>query len=83
MTNANQRTVAVTGAGGGLGRDIALGLAAKNYRVFGTAFKSEEIEDLKRASGGAATLAVCDITDTAAVKSWGCAEVATHTGGKS
>ncbi len=30
MTNANQRTVAVTGAGGGLGRDIALGLAAKN-----------------------------------------------------
>jgi len=80
VTNANQRTVAVTGAGGGLGRDIALGLAAKNYRVFGTAFRSEEIEDLKRASSGAVTLAVCDITDAAAVKSWA-GEVATHTGG--
>jgi NAD(P)-dependent dehydrogenase (short-subunit alcohol dehydrogenase family) len=80
VTNANQRTVAVTGAGGGLGRDIALGLAAKNYRVFGTAFRSEEIEDLKRASSGAVTLAVCDITDAAAVESWA-GEVATHTGG--
>jgi NAD(P)-dependent dehydrogenase (short-subunit alcohol dehydrogenase family) len=80
VTNADQRTVAVTGAGGGLGRDIALVLAAKNYRVFGTAFKSEEIEDLKRASSGAVTLAVCDITDAAAVKNWA-GEVATHTGG--
>jgi len=79
VTNANQRTVAVTGAGGGLGRDIALGLAAKNYRVFGTAFKSEEIEDFKRASSGAVTLTVCAITDAAAVKSWA-GEVATHIG---
>jgi len=79
VTNANQRTVAVTGAGGGLGRDIALGLAAKNYRVFGTAFKSEEIEDFKRASSGAVTLTVCDITDAVAVKSWA-GEVATHIG---
>jgi NAD(P)-dependent dehydrogenase (short-subunit alcohol dehydrogenase family) len=30
-------SAAVTGAGGGLGRDIALGLAAKGYVVFGTA----------------------------------------------
>ena len=80
MTNANQRTVAVTGAGSGLGRDIALGLAAKNYRVFGTAFTLEEIEDLKRATSGAVTLAVCDITDAAAVKNWA-GEVANHTGG--
>ena len=80
LINANQRTVAVTGAGSGLGRDIVLGLAAKNYRVFGTAFTSEEIEDLKRASGGAVTLAICDITDATAVKSWA-HEVATHTGG--
>ena len=33
------RSAVVTGAGGGLGRDIALGLAAKGYIVFGTAFR--------------------------------------------
>ena len=32
-----ERSAAITGAGSGLGRDIALGLAAKGYRVFGTA----------------------------------------------
>jgi NAD(P)-dependent dehydrogenase (short-subunit alcohol dehydrogenase family) len=80
VTDAKQRTAAVTGAGSGLGRDIALGLAAKNYRVFGTAFKSEEIEDLRRASSGAVTLADCDIADAAAVKNWA-GEVANHTGG--
>jgi NAD(P)-dependent dehydrogenase (short-subunit alcohol dehydrogenase family) len=45
----NQRTgkrpsAAITGAGGGLGRDIALGLARKGYRVFGTALSPEEVE---------------------------------------
>jgi NAD(P)-dependent dehydrogenase (short-subunit alcohol dehydrogenase family) len=80
VTNASQRTVALTGAGSGLGRDIALGLAAKNYRAFGTAFMPEEVEDLKRASSGAVTLTVCDITDAAEVKSWA-HEVANHTGG--
>jgi NAD(P)-dependent dehydrogenase (short-subunit alcohol dehydrogenase family) len=64
------RSAAVTGAGSGLGRDIALGLAAKGYRVFGTAMASEEIADLKQASGGAVSLAVCDITNEAAVKTW-------------
>jgi NAD(P)-dependent dehydrogenase (short-subunit alcohol dehydrogenase family) len=29
------QSAAITGAGGGLGRDIALGLAAKGYIVFG------------------------------------------------
>jgi mevalonate kinase len=40
MSSTNRhsgRSAAVTGAGGGLGRDIALGLAAKGYVVFGTA----------------------------------------------
>ena len=50
------RSAAVTGAGSGLGRDIALGLAAKGYRVFGTAMSSEEIADLEKASGGAVNL---------------------------
>jgi len=81
VTDTKQRTAAVTGAGSGLGRDIALGLAARNYRVFGTAFTPDEIEDLNRASGGAVTLTVCDITDAVAVKNWA-HDVATHTEGR-
>ena len=64
------RSAVVTCAGSGLGRDIALGLAAKGYRVFGTAISSDEIADLKKVSGGAANLNQCDITDEAAVKAW-------------
>lgn len=75
-----KRSAAITGAGSGLGRDIALGLAAKRYRVFGTAMSSEEIADLKQASGGAVTLSQCDITDEAAVKAWA-SEVATQNEG--
>lgn len=60
----------MTGAGGGLGRDIALGLAAKGYRVFGTAMASGEIADLQQASGGRVTLSICDITDEKSVQSW-------------
>ena len=70
LTQHNQLTAAVTGAGSGLGRDIALGLAAKNYRVFGTALSPDEINDLKQASDGAVSLSQCDITDEAAVRNW-------------
>jgi len=65
-----KRSAAVTGAGSGLGRDIALGLAAKGYSVFGTAMSSEEIAELKKASDGAVKLSACDITDERAVKTW-------------
>ena len=70
MASTKKRSAAVTGAGSGLGRDIALGLAAKDYRVFGTAMSPEEIADLRQASGGAVTLSRCDITDEAAVEGW-------------
>ena len=50
------KSAAVTGAGGGLGRDIALGLAAKGYIVFGTALSAKEVQDLKEASGGRVSL---------------------------
>jgi NAD(P)-dependent dehydrogenase (short-subunit alcohol dehydrogenase family) len=66
----SRRFAAITGAGSGLGQDIALGLAAKNYRVFGTAMTREEITDLQQASGGAVTLTSCDITDEPDVKGW-------------
>src|SRR6202047_51158 len=62
------RSAAVTGAGGGLGRDIALGLAAKSYVVFGTAMSAAEVPDLKEASGGRVSLTVCDMTKEESVK---------------
>src|SRR5258708_36537576 len=70
-TNRNSgRSAAVTGAGGGLGRDIALGLAAKGYLVFGTAMSGAEVRDLKDASGGRVSLTVCDMTKEESVKAW-------------
>ena len=73
MPSANRhsgRSAAVTGAGGGLGRDIALGLAAKGYVVFGTAMSTTEVHDLKDASGGRVSLTVCDMTKEEPVKAW-------------
>ena len=70
MATTKKRSVAVTGGGSGLGRDIALGLAATNYRVFGTAMTREEVSDLQRVSGGAVTLTRCNITDESAVTQW-------------
>jgi NAD(P)-dependent dehydrogenase (short-subunit alcohol dehydrogenase family) len=66
----SRRSAAVTGAGGGLGRDIALGLASKGYVVFGTAMSAAEVQDLKDASGGRVSLTVCDMTREQAVKAW-------------
>jgi NAD(P)-dependent dehydrogenase (short-subunit alcohol dehydrogenase family) len=70
MVERSGRSAAVTGAGGGLGRDIALQLAAKGYLVFGTAFTPDEAQDLKQASGGRVSLVVCDITKPEAVRAW-------------
>jgi len=70
MKTTKQRSAIITGAGSGLGRDIALGLAAKGYRVFGTAIANAEIADLQQASGGKVTLSICDITDEKSVQSW-------------
>jgi len=64
------RSAAVTGAGGGLGRDIALGLAAKGYIVFGTAMSAAEGRDLLDASNGRVSLTICDVTKEQAVKAW-------------
>src|SRR5882762_3426215 len=69
-TRHSGRSAAVTGAGGGLGRDIALGLAAKGYVVFGTAMSGAEVRDLKDASGGRVSLTVCDMTKEESVKAW-------------
>jgi len=83
MSNTSEqssRAAAITGAGGGLGRDIALQLAAKGYVVFGTALAASEVRDLKEASGGRVSLTVCDITKEQAVKAWA-ADVSEALGG--
>jgi NAD(P)-dependent dehydrogenase (short-subunit alcohol dehydrogenase family) len=73
MTDANAgaaRTVAITGASTGLGRDIALGFAAMGYRVFGTALRAEGVTNMRDASDGKVVLAVCDITREDEVEQW-------------
>ena len=44
-TQAKSRTAAVTGAGGGLGRDLALRLSANGYRVCRTARSNVDIAE--------------------------------------
>jgi NAD(P)-dependent dehydrogenase (short-subunit alcohol dehydrogenase family) len=71
MTRSGEgRAAAVTGAGSGLGREIALNLAAKGYRVFGTALLAEEVDDLATTSHGQVSLSVTDITQADAIKTW-------------
>jgi len=64
------RSVAITGAGAGLGREIALGFAAKGYAVFGTAISEAEVDELKKASNGRIRLTICDMTQEMSVKAW-------------
>ena len=64
------RTAAVTGAGTGLGREIALQLCAKGYRVFGTGLAEKQLDDLSAASNGRVSLSLTDITDDDAVTTW-------------
>jgi NAD(P)-dependent dehydrogenase (short-subunit alcohol dehydrogenase family) len=65
-----QPSVAITGAGSGLGRAVAIKLAAKGYRVFGTARSETDAADLEKASAGNAAVTLVDITDQGAVTDW-------------
>lgn len=56
MTQARKQkgfTVAITGAGSCLGRELALGFSAKGYRVFGTTHSSNEITEFQNRSAAA------------------------------
>lgn len=64
------RSVVITGAGAGLGREIALGFAARGYIVFGTAMSAAEALGLKDASGGRVSLTVCEGAKAASVEAW-------------
>jgi NAD(P)-dependent dehydrogenase (short-subunit alcohol dehydrogenase family) len=67
---SRQPTVAITGAGSGLGRALAIKLAAKGYRVFGTARSEQHVADLLEVSSGNVALTLADITDQRAVTAW-------------
>jgi NAD(P)-dependent dehydrogenase (short-subunit alcohol dehydrogenase family) len=64
------RTAAVTGAGQGLGRSVALKLVDKGYQVYGTGLADAEVDELRDASGGRVSLSITDITDEQAVRAW-------------
>ncbi len=66
----DDRSAATTGAGSGLGRELALQLDSKGYAVFGTALSEEETEELRSARNGRIRLAIVDITDEQAVHAW-------------
>jgi NAD(P)-dependent dehydrogenase (short-subunit alcohol dehydrogenase family) len=69
-TELHQPSVAITGAGSGLGRALAIKLAAKGYRVFGTARSEQHVADLLEVSSGNVALTLADITDQSAVTAW-------------
>ncbi|MFD2035381.1 SDR family NAD(P)-dependent oxidoreductase [Belliella marina] len=71
MEKKTINTVAITGAGSGLGLDLAIGYAKKGYKVFGTAISPQEIESIKKNLGSLdITLTVTDITKEQDVKNW-------------
>ena len=70
IQESSPRSVAITGAGSGLGREIAIKLVTKGYRVFGTGLAESEIDDLAAASAGRISLSLTDITDEDAVRRW-------------
>src|SRR6476620_7364473 len=65
-------TVAITGAGSGLGRELALGFSAKGYRVIGTSQSANETAEFQNQSTGGEeiTLTITDITKEEQVNSW-------------
>ena len=75
MTQAKKQrglTVAITGAGSGLGLELALGFSAKDYRVFGTTHSANEITEFENQSAGGdeITLTITDIAKEEQVNNW-------------
>lgn len=71
MEKATINTVAITGAGSGLGLNLAIGFAKQGYKVFGTALSPLEIEaHQNELAGFDITLTVADITIETDVRHW-------------
>jgi NAD(P)-dependent dehydrogenase (short-subunit alcohol dehydrogenase family) len=71
MADLNGRTIALTGAGSGIGRALALLLAKKGVRLALADKDAAGLAETKALLGNApATATVLDVTDDAALKSW-------------
>ncbi len=71
MTELSGRTVALTGAGSGIGRALALLLADKGVRLALADKDAAGLDETKHLLGNApATATVLDVTDTAALTAW-------------
>jgi NAD(P)-dependent dehydrogenase (short-subunit alcohol dehydrogenase family) len=70
LSTRSGRSVVIAGAGNGLAREIALGLATRGYIVFGTAASAEEVDELRHTSRGRVSLIVCDLKKAEAVTAW-------------
>lgn len=67
-----EKTVAITGAGSGLGLDIAIGFAKKGYRVFGTVFNENEVDGFHESHKDLnIEFTVTDITNESSMANWG------------
>ena len=62
------RTALITGAGNGLGRAIAIGLAARGARVLLVGRQAEKLESVREEIGGAARIGTCDTSSSEAVE---------------
>lgn len=58
------KNIVITGAGSGLGENLALSYAQLGYQVYGTATKAEQITDLEQRSSGKVKLLLCDLSKT-------------------
>lgn len=71
MEKTTSNTVAITGAGSGLGLELSIGFAKQGYKVFGTAISPFEIEAQKdELAGFDITFTVTDITNETDVRNW-------------
>jgi|SRR5690554_106758 len=71
MKKTTIKTVAITGAGSGLGLHLAIGFAKRGYKVFGTVTSPIEIETQKmKLADLDIAFTVTDITSEIAVRNW-------------
>jgi len=67
MFDLNGKTALVTGASGGIGRDIALALSAAGVKVALSGTREGVLEEVKSACVGDAAVVACNLSDTEAV----------------